>query len=156
MHHRFAEASKNQEELSLVGTHGKLEAFAPSHGVRTLDASTVNYRRGIRSQQIVNAWKNVDPPSPEECGELHEMHIGVDEALLEAGNHCGATYEEVRAFTAAVLGRLPPTVSLSDGSKAVMMGLAAHRSIESGQPVYWRDMLHEFDLAAQGQQAAPA
>ena len=139
-----------------MGTKGKLEAFAPSHGVRTLDPTVVNYRRGIRSSQIVDAWNNVDPPSPEDCGELHEMHIGVDEALLEAGNHCGATYEEVRAFTAAVLDQSPPTVSLSDGSKAVMMGLAAHLSIETGQPVYWQDMISEFDAAAQGQKATSA
>ena len=39
----FAEASKNQEELSLVGTRGKLEAFAPSHGQREDDASQVDF-----------------------------------------------------------------------------------------------------------------
>lgn len=31
----FAEASKHQEEVSLVGTRGKLEAFAPTHGAKT-------------------------------------------------------------------------------------------------------------------------
>jgi hypothetical protein len=33
----FAEASKHQEEISLVGTRGKLEAFAPTHGAKTDD-----------------------------------------------------------------------------------------------------------------------
>ena len=67
--------------------------------------------------------------------------------LLEAGNHCGATYEEVKAFADAALGALPPTVTLGDGSKAVLLGLAAHRSIDTGMPVMWSDMLAEFGEA---------
>ena len=39
----------------------------------------------------------------------------------------------------------PPAVSLNDGSKAVLMGLAAHRSIDTGQPVLWADMIAEFE-----------
>lgn len=140
----FAEASKHQEELSLVGTLGKLEAFAPSHGVRRDEESLINYRRGMRNPSFLSSWDRVDPPPPEECGELLESHVGVDARLLEAGNHCGATYEEVRAFATAALTRQAPAVTLNDGSKAVLMGLAAHRSIETGQPVLWSDMLAEF------------
>jgi myo-inositol 2-dehydrogenase/D-chiro-inositol 1-dehydrogenase len=144
---RFAEASKHQEEVSLVGTHGKLEAFAPSHGLRTDDASVVNYRRGVRNPAFAKSWDRHDPPPPEECGQLSEEHVGVEARLLEAGNHCGATYEEVNAFADAALQGRPPTVTLSDGSKAVLMGLAAHRAIETGQPVLWSDMLREFEEA---------
>lgn len=145
----FAEASKHQEEVVLVGTHGKLEAFAPSHGVRIIDDNEPNYRRGLRNPANVDGWRRVDPPPPEECGELIETHVGVDPALLEAGNHCGATFEEVRAFAGAALSKRPPTVSLADGSKAVLLGLAAHRSIASGEPILWSDMLAEFDAALQ-------
>ena len=144
----FAEASKHQEEVSLVGTHGKLEAFAPSHGVRVLDESEPNYRRGLRNVANVESWDRAEPPPPEECGELVEAHVGVDQALLEAGNHCGATFEEVRAFAGASIHAQSPTVTLSDGSKAVLMGLAAHRSIATGQPVLWSDMLAEFEEAS--------
>lgn len=142
----FAEASKHQEEVSLVGTRGKLEAFAPSHGVRTDDESVTNYIRGVRNPAFAepDGWNRVDPPPPEECGELLEAHIGVEARLLEAGNHCGATYVEVSRFAAAALAQAPPEVTLRDGSKAVLMGLAAHRSIETGQPVLWSDMLAEF------------
>ena len=73
--------------------------------------------------------------------------------LLEAGNHMGATYEEVSAFAAAALGQRSPAVTLSDGSKAVLIGIAAHRSIDSGKPVLWSDMLAEF-AEAQAQLAA--
>jgi len=143
----FAETSKHQEEISLVGTHGKLEAFAPSHGETTDDPDLVNFRRGVRNPEFVHKWDYVDPPAPQECGELIEAHEGVEARLLEAGNHCGATYEEVSAFADAALGALPPTVTLADGSKAVLLGLAAHRSIATGQPVLWKDMLDEFSDA---------
>jgi hypothetical protein len=53
----------------------------------------------------------------------------------------------VSAFADAALGALPPTVTLADGSKAVLLGLAAHRSIATGQPVLWKDMLDEFSDA---------
>ena len=41
----------------------------------------------------------------------------------------------------------PPTVTLSDGYKAVLMGLAAHRAIETGRSVEWSDMIAEFEAA---------
>lgn len=143
----FAEASKYQEEVSLVGTKGKLEAFAPAHGVRTDDPSLVNYRQGIRHMQ--GSWDRTDPPPPEESGEVHEEHVGVDARLLEAGNHAGATYEELRLFTEKAMEGGGAEVSLHDGSMAVMMGLAAHRSIESGAPILWKDMLREYEAAMQ-------
>ena len=144
----FAECSKHQEEISLVGTLGKLEAFAPSHGVTEDDPDLVNFRRGVRNPAFASGWDYVDPPPPEECGQLIEAHEGVDARLLEAGNHCGATYEEVKAFAGAALAARPPTDTLSDGSKAVLLGLAAHRSIATGRPVLWEEMVAEFDAAS--------
>lgn len=143
----FAEASKHQEEVSLVGTLGKLEAFAPSHGVRDDDESIVNYRKGLRNPAFLASFDMADPPPPEQCGELIEAHEGVDKRLLEAGNHCGATYFEVAAFADAVAAKREPTVSLNDGTRAVLMGLAAHRAIDTGMPVLWSDMMAEFDQA---------
>lgn len=93
-------------KVSLVGSLGKLEAFAPSHGVREDDESVVNYRKGLRNPAFLTDWDKFDPPPPEECGELIEDHVGVDKRLLDAGNHCGATYFEVREATHARVGRL--------------------------------------------------
>ena len=39
----FAECSKHQEEISLVGTLGKLEAFKPSHGVTEDDPTSSTF-----------------------------------------------------------------------------------------------------------------
>ena len=143
----FAEASKHQEELSLVGTHGKLEAFAPAHGQRTDDPSVINFRRHTRNAAFVDDFDRVEPPAPEECGSSEEAHIGVAAELLQAGNHAGATHEELRRFTDAALDGRPPDVTLSDGTKAVLMGLAAHRSIDEGRPVTWDEMLAEVESA---------
>jgi len=143
----FAEASLHQEEVSLIGTHGKLEAFAPSHGLK-LDDGRINFRKGVRNSAFtLGEWDRVDPPPPEECGTLTEEHIAVDPKLLEAGNHAGATYEELRRFTHAALngGDAEVLVSLADGAMAVLMGIAAQRSIASGLPVAWADMLAEFN-----------
>ena len=68
-------------------------------------------------------------------------------ALLEAGNHGGATHAQLQAFARAALRGEPPAVGLRDGSKAVLMGIAAHRSIDTGRPVLWREMLDEFEAA---------
>ena len=38
-------------------------------------------------------------------------------------------------------------MTLSDGTKAVLMGLAAHRSIDEGRPVLWDEMLAEVAAA---------
>ena len=38
-------------------------------------------------------------------------------------------------------------VSVRDGSMAVLIGIAAHRSIASGQAVLWSDVLTEYEAA---------
>ena len=91
-------------------------------------------------------WARSQPPPPEECGTLLEAHEGVDEALLRAGNHAGATFEELRRFVDAARAdsEQQAEVTLRDGSLAVLLGVAAQRSIATGAPVLWEDMLREF------------
>lgn len=102
----------------------------------------------MRNPAFVEGWDRVTAPPPEESGTLIEQHIGVDAQLLEAGNHAGATYHELVEFTDAARRGSAPAVTLSDGSKAVLMGAAAHRSIDSGRPVLWSEMLAEFERAS--------
>ena len=48
----------------------------------------VNFRRGLRNVAFARGeWDLVDPPPPEDCGQLIESHEGVAPELLEAGNH---------------------------------------------------------------------
>ena len=57
----FAEASQNQEEISVVGSKGKIEAHAPAHGaITSADQDPPNVLIGTRRE-----WKDrVDPPPP--------------------------------------------------------------------------------------------
>ena len=58
--------------------------------------------------------------------------VPVDEALLEAGDHNGATYYQHQRFLQVVQHGGAPEVGLEDGAKAVAMGLAAQRSAHEG------------------------
>ena len=51
----------------------------------------------------------------------------------------------MQAFADAALAGGEAAVTLHDGSRAVLMGLAAHRAIETGRPVLWTQMLDEFE-----------
>jgi hypothetical protein len=52
---------------------------------------------------------------------------------LEAGDHNGSTFYQHERFAKVLRGEQSVEVSLQDGLKAVLIGLAAHRSIENGK-----------------------
>ena len=115
----FAEGARFQEEISAVGPDGKIEARVPGPG---------------------RFWPERlgEPPMPElEISPRHpkgpatEM-VPVDEALLEAGDHNGATYYQHQRFLQIVRDGGVPEVGLDDGAKAVAMGLAAQKSAQEG------------------------
>ncbi|MEQ9518650.1 MAG: Gfo/Idh/MocA family oxidoreductase [Parvibaculum sp.] len=111
----FAEASRNQEELCAVGEKGKAECLIP-------DSNIVIGTRNPRSVETI--------------------HVAVDEKVLKAGYHHGASYFQHLDFQSSVLNGTPAKVSADDGLKAVLMGMAAHRSIAEGRPV----MMSEFGI----------
>jgi len=121
----FAEGSRYQEELTAVGPRGKVECkvpgpsrFWPSHLGAPPVASLV-----------------VSPRHP--AGPV-EVAIPVDEDLLEAGDHNGSTFYQHCLFARAAANweqrerGLGVEVSLDDGLKAVIIGLAAEASAASG------------------------
>ena len=106
----FAEGSENQEELSVVGDRGKVEAFLPSAEVRV--GLRRDWRDGVTSE------------------------IVSDERVAHEGFHHGSSYLEHLDFLAAVRDRTPPVVTVADGLASVAVGvaaqiaLAAHRVVE--------------------------
>ena len=104
----FAEGSRNEQEICATGDRGKVECFVP-------ESKVVIGRRADRTVEVAS--------------------IPVDEAILAAGHHHGATYFEHLRFQAAIRGEGRVEVSVDDGALAVAMGVAAHRSIELGEPV---------------------
>ena len=117
----FAEGSRFQEEISAVGPKGKIECFVPGPG---------------------RFWTGDDPApvpqlvvSPRHRKAPVLTELPVDPDLLHAGDHNGATYYQHKKFQEVVRGLAQPEVTLSDGAKAVAMGLAAQESARTGQAV---------------------
>ncbi len=114
----FADATAEQEEISVVGELGKIEAKLPSNRVWV----------GRRGHHWIG---DVDS---------YEAH---DDQIAHEGLHHGSSYLEHVRFTDAIRSGAAPDVTLDDGYWAVAMGAAAHRSIETGGPVVLADIMEQ-------------
>lgn len=117
----FAEGSDNEQEISVVGDEGKIEAFVPEGTVRI--GKRQEGRRGV---------KHI---------EVHDTRIKYE------GLHHGSSYLEHLDFLAAVRseGKRPPAVGLDEGLLSVAVGVAAHRSIDKGRPVFLHEVLKDAE-----------
>lgn len=119
----FAEGARYQEEVTAVGPQGKIEALVPGPG-----RFWPEHLGAAPTPKLI-----ISPRSPK-GPELRD--IPVDAALLEVGDHNGSTFYQHEGFLALVRGaKSAPDVTLSDGWKAVAMGMAAQDSVRSGQSV---------------------
>ena len=118
----FAEGARFQEEITALGPAGKIEVLVPG------------------PDRFWPAWLGPPPvpqliASPRAPKGPRVTGIAVDPALLAAGDHNGATYYQHLRFQQVVRGATRPEVTLEDGMKAVLMGLAAQDSARRGQAV---------------------
>lgn len=104
----FAEGGRNEQEIVAVGDTGKLEAAVPGDG---------NLHLGRRVDRSVSAV----PVPTDEVG-----HIGF---------HHGASYVELRRFCDAIRRSGATEVDTTAGLWSVVVGAAAHRSIDERRPV---------------------
>jgi myo-inositol 2-dehydrogenase / D-chiro-inositol 1-dehydrogenase len=116
----FADGAYWQEEIAAVGDKGKVECFVPA-GTRFWPEAA------DRHSEIV--------VSPREKKGPMRRRVDVDERVLKAGEHHGATYFQHQRFRRAVLEGAPVEVTLEDGLKAVVIGLAAERSIQERRAI---------------------
>ena len=63
------------------------------------------------------------------------LTVPVDPKLLEAGDHNCSTFYQHERFARVIRGEQSVEGSLQDGLKAVLIGLVAHRSIETGKAI---------------------
>ena len=105
----FAEASVNEQEISVTGNQGKVEALVTQSLLRV----------GRRSDGL---------------HFVDERPIA-SEGVRHVGLHHGASYLEHVDFIESVRAGRPAAVTLTDGLWSVAVGVAAHRSIEEGRPV---------------------
>ncbi len=113
----FAEATHEQEELVAVGDQGKVEAMLPS----------MTLRIGRRGRHFI--------------GDVESETVH-DERIKFQGHHHGSSYLEHLEFIDTCSTGGQPKVSLADGLLAVAVGVAAHRSIETGLPVDLADVVN--------------
>ncbi|MEO1055914.1 MAG: Gfo/Idh/MocA family oxidoreductase [Actinomycetota bacterium] len=105
----FAEASRNEQEVVVVGNTGKIEAFIPENVIRI--GRRADGLHKVREERVEN---------PD---------------IRHAGLHFGSSYLEHVAFRKAIDGTGPVEVNLLDGLWSVAIGAAGHRSIEERRPV---------------------
>ena len=106
----FAEATRNQEELSVVGNAGKVEALIPQNVIRV----------GTRGTHYI--------------GAVADQPISDDRIKVE-GYHHGSSYLEHVDFADAIRTGSAPKVTVIDGLWSVAIGEAAHKSIAERRPV---------------------
>lgn len=118
----FAEGSEYQEELCAVGEQAKLEAKVPGPG------RFWNTELGpAPTPKLIVSPRNPTGPV--------ETEVPVPAELLAAGDHNGSTYYQHLGFYRAVTQGQAVEVSVDDGLKAVVLGLAAQASIQTGKAV---------------------
>lgn len=113
----FAEGSKNEQELSVVGDIGKGEAFVPESIVRV-----GNRLKGRDGVQTIKAE---------------------DDRIKYEGLHHGSSYLEHLNFLSAIRaeGDQSLSVDLNDGLVSVAIGVAAQLSIELGRFVTIQEVM---------------
>lgn len=116
----FADGSDWQEEFSVVGDQGKIECFVPGALKHWPD-------RGERHAELLMCPR--DPKGPV------RRIVPVAPHLLSLGAHHGSTYYEHLDFRQAAAGEAPVEVTVDDGVRAVVIGLAAEKSIRERRPV---------------------
>lgn len=119
----FAEATDEQEEMSVVGELGKVEARLPSGTVLV----------GRRGEHWIGGV---------------EKYVATDARIEYEGFHHGSSYLEHARFVEAIRTGGRPDVTLLDGYWAVAMGAAAHRSIDLGRPVELAEIMGDAHTGA--------
>ncbi len=111
----FAEATFNQEEISVVGDLGKAEALIPEDVVRV----------GIRGEHSF--------------GMVRREVVANNAPYV--GHHHGSSYIEHTLFLDCIRNGTTPEVGLEEGMASVAVGVAAHMSIDEGRTVKMSEIL---------------
>jgi predicted dehydrogenase len=111
----FAEGSKNEQEISVVGSNAKLEALITESKVRV----------GLRANGAFG---------------VEEFTVEQPHGVV-AGFHAGASYLEHLAMQRAIRNGSISDVTLSDGLNSVAIGQAAHLSIAQKRVVEISELL---------------
>ena len=112
----FAEASRNEQEISVVGSRGKIETALPGDG---------HVHIGSRANRA-----------------LTSVAAPIDPMVAHVGFHFGSSFVEVARFCEAIRNGTAPEVTVEDGLWSVVIGVAAHRSIDEGRRVAIEELVN--------------
>ena len=115
----FAEGSPYEQEVAVTGDVGKVEAFVPPGSADRLGVVQVNTRV---------------------AGVVERTELRND-AVPHVGLHHGASYLEHVDFVDSIRNQLPSKVTYEDGLWSVIVGEAAHRSIDERRAVDIAELL---------------
>jgi predicted dehydrogenase len=116
----FAEGTYFQEDIAATGDRAKVEARCP--GPARFWPGKVE-----REAEVV--------VSDRETKRQRREVPHVDPTIMAAGDHHGSTYMQHAGFAEIVRNGGTPAVTVEDGVKAVLIGLAAEESARSGEVV---------------------
>lgn len=117
----FAEGSYWQELLTVTGERARVEARVPGPARFSADGKERHAEISIADRQTRR--EHVEP-------------VEVDETILSAGDHHGATYYQHQRFYELVKrGRGTAEVTLTDGLWSVVVGEAAEESARTGRAI---------------------
>lgn len=109
----FAEGAYWQETIAATGDRARVECFIPG--------PARFWPGGVERHAEIEV-------SPREPKGPQRSIVHVDPKVLAAGDHHGSTYYQHLGFRAAILDGAPIEVTLDDGLRAVIVGLAAETS----------------------------
>jgi myo-inositol 2-dehydrogenase / D-chiro-inositol 1-dehydrogenase len=128
----FAEASTNEQELVAVGDKGKVESKV-TEGTVTVGRRAPSPAGGSANDIAIGR-----------AGEptMVTSDASNDDRVAHMGYHHGSSYLEHLGFLDAIRNATSPAVTVEEGLWSVAVGVAAHKSIDEGRPVF----LHELGL----------
>ena len=116
----FAEGAKYQEELSITGNMGRIDARVPAMWAETSKDHPTHGDLTINMRDLLKPKKRL---------------IKVQEDILNIGGHSGSTWFEHLGFLSMIENQSEPEVTLKEGLMAVVIGMAAEKSIKTGTQV---------------------
>ncbi len=151
----FAEATKDQEEIAVVGNKGKLDARIPTSELHlgTRSGDGIDDIGKVETRPIVN--EDIRHTGLHH-GASYLEHVDFAEAIrahraafnsalagaIDGGADPAAAHTQAATAGSAAVDELGTLVSLEDGMWSVAIGEAAHRSIEENRPVTLAEILN--------------
>jgi len=115
------------EEIMLCGDEGRLKAYENAHFLSTPDIKSIlEIYRGEYSPSKIS-----HPAYPK---------------YIEQSGHSGATFFEHKFFIDSVEGKETSVATAEEGFWSIVVGAAAQKSIDTGNPVSIKDWLQELGI----------